>query len=605
MALPVLPVSRLVEVDVSISPAGVVGRNFGDLLILGDSNVISGLERIRSYGSITAVGGDFSTTQPEYLAAQVYFSQKPQPTSLSIGRWLRTASAGILQGAILTSAQSQLGLFTSITSGGFDVTIDGTQHTLTGLNFSAALNLNAVATDITTALSGSGTCIWTGSQFQITSATTGAGIEASGTATFSAPPTAADTITINGLAITFVAASPTGNQVLIGSSAATSATNLNTFLQASSNADLTVLNFSVSGAVVTIASNSVGTAGNSIAISKSSTAITLSASTLLGGTNASSVGYATSPASGQDVSTLLALTVALALPLVPGYAAETALAAIVALDAISNAWYGSMFAASVMPTDSDNLSVAGFIEADAISRTFGVTIQNTNCLSSEVTNDLGSELMALGYEQTFTEYCSTNPYAVASTFGRLFTVDFTGSNTAIDLMYKQLPGIAAENLTTTQANTLQAKRINVFVAYDNGTSILQYGTMAGPVFIDETFNVDWFQNAAQVAMFNVNYTSTTKVPQTDQGMNQYVNAAAGVGEQAVTNGVAAPGVWNQAGFGSLQQGQYLKTGYYIYAPPIALQSESDRAARKSVAFQMAVKFAGSTQTVNLMINFNR
>lgn len=600
-----LPVSRLVNVSVSLSPQAVVGRNFGNLLILGDSNVISGLQRIQSFSSITAVGQSFGSTAPEFLAAELYFGQSPQPTSLSIGRWLRTATASQLQGAILTAAQSNLGLFTAITSGGFDITIDGSAIVITGLNFSAATNLNGVASDITTALSGAGICVWNGSQFVITSATTGAGIPASATATFSAAPTASDTITINGLVITFVAASPTGNQVLIGSSASTSATNLNTFLQGSSNADLTVLNFSVSGAVVTIASNSVGTAGNSIAISKSSTAITLSSSTLSGGTNASSVSYATSPASGQDVSSLLGLTSVLALPLVPGYAAESALQAVVALDAISNAWYGLTFAASVMPSDSDNEAIAPFIEADSVTRMFGITIQNTNVLSSVVTTDLASILMAQGYDQTFSIYCSTNPYAAASVFGRLFSVNFTGANTAIDLMYKQLPEITGESLTDQQANTLQSKRVNVFADYDNGTEIVQYGTMAGPVFIDETYNLDWFQNAAQVALFNVNYTSTTKIPQTDQGMNQYTNAIAQVCEQAVTNGVAAPGVWNAAGFGSLQEGQFLKTGYYIYAPPIALQSESDRSARESVAFQAAVKFAGSTQLINLAVTFNR
>lgn len=600
-----LPVSRLVNVSVSIAPAGVVGRNFSDLLILGDSNVITGLERIRDYGSITDVGADFSSTMPEFLAAEVYFGQSPKPTSLNIGRWLRTATAAENQGKILNTSQSALPLFTSVTSGGFNITIDGTVKNLTALNLSAALNLNGVASDITTSLSGSGTCTWNGSQFIITSSTAGAGVEASGTITFSAAPTAADTVTINGVLITFVSSSPTGNQVLIGATGATSATNLNTFLQASVNAGLTVLNYAVAGSVVTVASNSVGVAGDSITLSKSSTALTLSGATLLGGVNASSVSYATSPGSGQDISALLGLTSSLSVALVPGYAAETPLAAVVALDAISTAWYGLMFAASVMPGDSDNLAIAAFIEADSITRAFGVTIQNTNVLSSLVSNDLGSLLKAGSYEQTFSQYSSSNPYVVASIFGRMFTVDFTAQNTAIDLMYKQEPGIAAEVLTTNQANTLQAKRVNVFVEYDNNTSIIQYGVMAGPAFIDETYNVDWFQNAVQVAVFNVNYTATTKVPQTDQGNNQYVNAITSVCEQAVVNGIAAPGTWNSAGFGQLQEGQFLKLGYYVFAPPIALQAESDRADRKSVPFQAAVKFAGSTQTVEVLITFNR
>ncbi len=190
-------------------------------------------------------------------------------------------------------------------------------------------------------------------------------------------------------------------------------------------------------------------------------------------------------------------------------------------------------------------------------------------------------------------------------FGRLFTVDFTGIGTAIDLMYKQLPGIAPEALTTNEANVLQSKRCNVFVQYDNDTSIVQYGTMAGPVFIDETYNIDAFQNYVQTAIYNVNYTSTTKIPQTDQGENQYVTAINQVCSQFVTNGVLAPGQWNAPGFGQLQEGQFLKLGYYTYAQPVALQSESDRAARKSVPITTAAKFAGSTDTVDLQVNFNR
>lgn len=600
-----LPVSRLVNVQISLSPQGALQRNFGDLLILGDSNVISGLERIRDYSGIAGVASDFGISAPEYLAALLYFGQSPSPASLSIGRWLRTATAAKNEGAILSASQSLLSNFTSITSGGFDITIDSVVKTITALNFSTALNLNGVASDVTTALSGSGTCVWTGSEFVITSATSGAGLEAAGAITLSGNPAPADTVTVNGVAIQFVASSPTGNEVLIGGSNLLTAVNLNTFLNASSNSLLTVATYSVATDVVTVTYGSVGTAGNSFTLAKSSTNISVSGATLSGGTQPSSVSYATSPGSGQDVSSLLGLTAALALPLVPGYASETPLAAVVALDSISTEWYGLTFAASVMPVDADNIAIASFIEADQVTRMFGVTIENTNVLSSEVSNDLASELMALGVEQTFTQYCSSNPFAVASIFGRLFTVNFEGENTAIDLMYKQEPLIVAEDLDTGEANVLQSKRCNVFVEYDNDTSIIQYGTMAGPVFIDETYNVDWMQNAVQTAVFNVNYTSPTKVPQTDAGSNQYVNAIAGICNQAVINGVAAPGTWNGPSFGQLLTGQYLKLGYYIYAPPIALQSESDRAARESVVFQAAVKFAGSTQTVDILIDFNR
>lgn len=602
-----LPVSRLVQVNVDLGPLPAAGRTFGDLLIMGDSGVISGLERIRDYANITDVAADFGPTTPEFLAAELYFGQSPPPLSLSIGAWLRTATAAMLQGAILTPAQQLLSLFTSVTSGGFNVTIDGVVKSLTALNFSLQTNLNGVASAITTALSGAGTCVWNGSQFIITSATTGTGVDASGTVTAGSNPSASDTLTINGTAITFVSSGPTGNQVLIGGTDALTMVNLLTFLQGSSNANLLQCTYALDPTqlILTVSAATPGTAGNSITLAKSSSALTLSASTLAGGLNPSSVSYATAPSSGQDISTLLALTSAQALPLVPGYAAESPLQCVVALDAISTEWYGSMFAASTMPTDSQNEAVFPFIEADAITRIFGVTIQNTNVLSSTVSTDLASIMMAAGYEQSFCQYSSSSPYAVASMFGRAFSTDFTGVGTMIDLMYKQEPGVTPEVLTTQQANTLQAKRCNVYVAYDNNTSILQYGVMSGPAFFDEIFGLDWLQNAIQTAIFNVLYTSTTKVPQTDAGENQFTNAISGVCSQAVTNGLAAPGQWNGPAFGQLVTGQYLKQGFYVYNEPLALQSESDRAARKSPPFTVALKLAGSNQTVDVLVNVNR
>jgi hypothetical protein len=600
-----LPVSRLINVAVAITQPGAVGRNFSNLLILGDSNVISGLERIRDYADLSGVAADFGLSAPEYLAAEVYFEQSPKPQSLSIGRYLRTATAGMLEGAILNATQSAIALFQQITAGSMQLEIDGVNHSLSAMNFSTQTNLNGVASVVTAALSGAGTCTWDGEQFIIKSATTGAGIGASGTITFSGQPIAGETVTVNGIVFTFVASAPDATHVLIGASAQQTAANLNTALVNSISPNVLQASYAISGLVITATFKQPGTAGNAFTLVEAATNVAVSGATLSGGTEPSSVQYASATGSGQDVSALMGLQASQALPLVPGYASESPLQAVAALDAISDAWYGLMFAASVQPSDNDNLAIAAFIEADDVTRMFGITIQNTDVLSSQVNNDLASLLKALHYEQTFTQYCSSNAYAVASIFGRLFTIDFAGQNTMIDVMYKQEPGIAAESLTTNEANVLQSKRCNVYVNYDNGTSILQYGTMAGPVFIDETYGIDAMQNAMQTAVFNVNYTSTTKVPQTDQGTNQFVNALAGVCQQFVNNGFLAPGQWNAAGFGQLVQGQFLKLGYYIFAPSVATQSESDRAARKSVPIQIAGKLAGSQQTVDVLVTVNQ
>lgn len=600
-----LSVSNLVRVAINLSPQAAAVRSFGVLMVAGDSAVINPLERYRTYSNMEEVAADFSSTDPEYKAANLYFGQTPKPSTLMIGRWVRVATQALNIGGILTAAEQALANFTAISAGAFDIDINGSEVNLTDLDFTAVTNLNGVASIINSALGSNGGCTWNGSNFVITSDTTGAGVKASGTVTFSGNPSNNDTLTLNGVVITFKSSSPTGNQVLIGSTKEATAANLQLFLNQTTNASLTGANYSTAANILTIQYKTVGTGGNAYTLAESSSGITVSASTLTGGTVPSTVGYANAPASGTDISALLKLTSSTAQALVDGHDAETPAECAAALAIKSTGWYGLMFAASTMPTDDQNMDVAAFIEAVELKRMFGVTIQNTNVLSALVTTDLASRLKDAGYKQSLCQYSSSSPYAIASFFGRGFTVNFTANNTTITLMFKQEPGVTAEELTSNQAAVLKDKRCNVFVAYVNDTTIIQYGVMSGSAYFDEIHGTDWLQNAIQTAVYNVLYLSKTKVPQTDAGVNQITNAIDAVLGQAVANGLVAPGVWNGGDFGQLKTGDYLKTGYYIYATPVAQQSQSDRDARKAPPIKVAIKLAGAIQSVDIEMDVNR
>lgn len=318
----------------------------------------------------------------------------------------------------------------------------------------------------------------------------------------------------------------------------------------------------------------------------------------------STITYASAPASGTDISALMGLQTGQASAPVAGIAAESLLTAVSALADKSNAWYGLYVAANSV-SDADHIAVAGFIEATGNSRIYGVTISSTTVLDAVNTTDLASRLKALGYERTFTQYSGSIAHAAASIFGRAFTVDFNGSNTTLTIKFKQEPGVVAEDLTETQAATLKAKNCNVFAAYQNGTAIIQEGVMANGYFFDEVHGTDWLQNDVQTAVYNLLYTSTTKIPQTDQGINRIVATIASRMVQARVNGLIAPGVWTSDGFGALNSGDTLAEGFYIYAPPVASQSAADRAARKAPVIQCAAKLAGAVHSVNTIINVNR
>jgi hypothetical protein len=490
-----LSLNDVVNVSVSLTPTAAQQRNFGSLLILGDSQVIDTQQRMRLYTSLAGVAGDFGASGPEYSAAALFFGQSPQPAQCYVGRWASAATPGVLQGGALSPTQQLLANFTGISNGGIGITINGTVYNLTGINLSAATNLNGVASAITTALGGSGTVTWnaTNGNFAVASGTTGAA--------------------------STVAFAPVG-----------------------AGADLSALM----------------------------------------GLGATGGGYT-----------------------VAGINAESLLAAVTALDQMSTAWYGLQIAATAAITDAQYVGVAGYIEAASVSRIFGVTTQEAGALSSVSTTDLASLLQTAGYGRTFVQYSSSSPYASASIFGRAFTVNFNGAGTVITLKFQQEPGIVPELLTESQAAALGAKNCNVFVTYNNQIAILQQGTMASGQFFDVRHGADWLQNAAQTAVFNTLFTSGTKVPQTDPGVNQLVAAVTATCDQARLNGLFAPGVWNGPPVGNVATGQTLSLGYYVYAPSIASQSQADRSARRAPVIQVAGKLAGAIHSSNVLVSINQ
>ena len=234
-----------------------------------------------------------------------------------------------------------------------------------------------------------------------------------------------------------------------------------------------------------------------------------------------------------------------------------------------------------------------------------MTTQEAGVLVAVDTANIAYQLSALAYKKTIVQYSSSNPYAVTSALARQLTVDYTGNATVITLMYKQEPGIVAESINVNQANALEAVHCNVFVNYDNKTAILERGVTASGIFIDEVVGTDWLALQLISNLYNLLYTSPTKIPQTNAGTHLLVTTCEAVLSQAVTNGLVAPGVWNSGGFGSLKQGDYLAKGFYVFAPNVDLQNPADRAARLSVPIQIAAKLAGAIHEVRVAVLVNQ
>ncbi|EGI2082840.1 DUF3383 domain-containing protein [Salmonella enterica] len=284
-------------------------------------------------------------------------------------------------------------------------------------------------------------------------------------------------------------------------------------------------------------------------------------------------------------------------------AAENLMDAVNAVMGYTN-WYGLGIADKEDVADDDWLKVAAAVEASGVSRILAITTSDPATVDATSTGDLAYKLKAAKYGRTFVQYSSSSKYAALSAFGRAFTVNFNGSNTTITLKFKQEPGITYETLTTDQA-ALDAKKCNVFVYYQNDTAILQQGVMSSGDFFDERHGLDWLQNYVQTNLYNLLYTSTTKVPQTDAGVTRLLSNVEQSMDQSVTNGLVAAGVWNGGPIGQLDSGDTLTKGYYVYAQPISEQAQADREARKAPVIQVACKLAGAVHFADVQINVVR
>lgn len=618
MATQGLSVSSIVDVQVSLSATPAQGENVDTMLIVGPSPVIDTTSRMRTYTALSAIGEDFGTTAPEYLASQLWFGQSPQPQNVNIGRWAQTATGAQIIGGALSAAEQALAVWTAITNGGFFFTANNQALSISGLNFSACTNLNGVAAIIQAAIIAAGgvqmagaTVVWDASQsnFQIelpydvpaepAAASFLSVPTASGYVTFTGNvnPAANDTLTLNGSVITFVSTAPVGLQVQIGSVFSQTLVSLAALINTSTDTQLSKFTASIgngNNVFMYLVSKTTGTPGNALTLAKTSTVITISGATLAGG-------------SGTDISAPLGMqSISSGAFVAPGVAAESALTAITLLDNMfSNQWYGLAVCGAA---DADVIAIASYIEAATVKHYYGVTTSEAAVLTapgSIDTTSLAYQLMQLDLKKTAIQYSSTTKHAAVSYLARILTTDWQGNNTVITEMFKQEPLVIGETLSATQMANLLAHNCNVFVNYNNKTTIIQPGQSCSGDWTDTIIAADWFAIQIQTDVYDALYTTPTKIPQTDAGMHILATVIEADCIAAVNNGFLAPGVWQTTGFGSISEGSYLPKGYYIYQPLIATQTQAQRATRISVPFQIAAKTAGAVHGANISVTINQ
>ena len=160
-------------------------------------------------------------------------------------------------------------------------------------------------------------------------------------------------------------------------------------------------------------------------------------------------------------------------------------------------------------------------------------------------------------------------YPEVSILGRASTVNFNVANSSLVLAFKQGPAIKTADLSPNQLAALERVNGNAFINV-GGNTMFYNGKMADGTWFDTVQGVSWLTSKIRANVFNLFYTSTTKIPWTDTGValvNQQVTLAL---ELAVTNGLIAPGYDNE--------GNFYPDGYKVLATDLALM-QSQKGAR--------------------------
>lgn len=193
----------------------------------------------------------------------------------------------------------------------------------------------------------------------------------------------------------------------------------------------------------------------------------------------------------------------------------------------------------------------------------------------------------------------------ASYMGLALSTNFNGSNTTQTMHLKGLSTVSADpTLTQVQLALALAAGADTYPSLQGVPKVFCSGANS---YYDQVYNLGWFVTALQVAGFNYLAQSSTKIPQTEPGMDGLKSAYRKVCEQAVTNQYLAPGSWTSSTTFGIQQdflNNISQRGYYIYSAPIALQAQTARAARQAPLVQIAVKQAGAIHSSSVIVYIN-
>lgn len=278
---------------------------------------------------------------------------------------------------------------------------------------------------------------------------------------------------------------------------------------------------------------------------------------------------------------------------------ETAVEAITACREVNQEWYIGYICGVVK---EEIIEVAKYIDSATPSSIYAYTIGDQEVLD-KVKGNVVETLKEAGIHRTLGQFSTTDD-AVIAIVGYAMGANTQTASSAYTLKFKQEAGVKTENLTGTQVTLLKNNNCNVYINRGSIYNLFEDGVMCDGTPFDEVLNLDILKNNIQSAVINALQTSS-KITQTDAGMDNLLNHITAPLEKARSIGFIAPGKWNTAPVLTVNTGDTLPRGYVILADTIDEQSQADREERKAPPIYILAKLAGAIESVAIKVFVNR
>ena len=172
-----ISISDIIKVSIAVAPNAVATDGFGPLLFMSKEFVPTvDVYPVRSYSSLKEVLADFPTGEIA-AAATAWYSQKPTPKTFLIGAITHETVTPATSGTLTATVNAVLSDVKAKVDAVLTVDVNGVSKSTAAMDFSGALDLDAVVAIVASALSAANialTVTQTSGKFKLATVSTGA-----------------------------------------------------------------------------------------------------------------------------------------------------------------------------------------------------------------------------------------------------------------------------------------------------------------------------------------------------------------------------------------------------------------------------------------------